>query len=119
MDIAHHNSSSKLPWSKGNNSIKLAAQTVWNYRVSRKADPPHVIIRSHNHSYSDSGGNYESFAVHTPAWTTATEYYYRIGLENVLADVGGLIFFCDSGKYTMKKYMYEPKEARRVWSNNL
>ena len=119
FDIAHHTNGSRLPWGKGSNALKLAAQTVWHYRVSRKVDPPDIVIRSHNHQYSDSGGNFETLAVCTPSWTTATEFYYRIGLENVLADIGGLVFFCDNGKYSMKKYLFEPKEARRVWAIKL
>jgi hypothetical protein len=119
LDIAHHASAGGKPWAKGGGALRLASQVVWHYRVDRGADPPHVVIRSHNHQYSDSGGNFETFAFFTRAWTSATEYVFRIGQENSLADVGGHVIACEDGKWSKKDYTFEPREARRVWAMKL
>jgi len=119
LDIAHHAHTGGQPWAKGGGALRLAAKTVWHYRVDRKQEPPHITIRSHNHQYSDSGSNFETFAFFTRAWTSATEYLYRIGQENSLADIGGHVIACEDGKWTKKDYKYEPREARQVWKLTL
>jgi hypothetical protein len=119
VDIAHHANAGGDPWRKGNAALRLAARTIWHYRVARKVDPPNIVMRSHNHQYSDSGGNYETFAFFTRAWTAATEYLYRIGQENSIADIGGHVITCEDGKWAKRDYAYEPKEARQVWKLTL
>lgn len=119
LDIAHHTSAGGYPWTRGGSALRLAAKTVWQYRVARRIDPPHLVIRSHNHHYQDSGGNYETHAILTPAWTTATEYMYRVGHENELSDIGGIVVACENGQYNVKRYRYTPKEDKRVWTATL
>ena len=119
LDIAHHVNAGGLPWNKGNAANKLAARTLWQYKVQRDALAPHLVVRSHNHQYSSSGDNFETTAVLTPAWTVLTEYGYRIGLENVISDIGGVVIFCDDGKWEIKKYLFQPKEAKQVWKMTL
>jgi hypothetical protein len=84
-----------------------------------RSQSPDIAPRSHNHTYEDSGGNYETFVFFTRAWTILTEYGYRVGLENSLADIGGHVITCEDGKWSKRDYKYEPKEARQVWKLTL
>jgi len=116
FDIAHHATMGGLPWTSKNAANKLAALTLWYYRVSRNEKAPHVAIRSHNHSTADSYDNFPVRAIFTGAWTILTEHGYRIGLENVLSDIGGMVILCDAGQYTVKKIPYEPMKDKKIWA---
>ena len=115
FDIAHHASMGGLPWTAPNAANRLAfmAETYY-HRIGQSL--PHVVMRSHNHRYADSGGNYESLAVFTPAWSLMTEFGYRMGKELALASIGSVVFECSGGEYKMRQFKYEPRhETRRVW----
>ena len=114
-DICHHGSRSASPFTVGYGAIRAAAKMQMYYQRMR-APSPDIAIRSHNHQYETSGDNYETEVIFTPAWTTLTEYGYRVGYENSLSDIGGVVVTCEDGKKVSKKYLFEPKEARRVWS---
>ena len=74
---------------------------------------PKIAIRAHNHFYDDS---FEAEPVRTvalPAWTTQTEFGYRIsnGVPPI-ADIGGVIGVCENNKVTdlrVKRYRPQPK----------
>jgi len=118
IDVCHHASKSLNPFTLGYGAIRVAAR-MQRYYQKLKAQPPALAIRSHNHTYEDSGGNYETFVFFTRAWTTATEYAYRQGLENTLSDIGGHVIECEDGKWKKKDYPFEPREARRIWATKL
>ena len=115
FDIAHHASMSGSFMSEKNAPNRLAVDALYRYRVEMDAPAPHVLLRSHNHRYADSGGNYPLFAVSLPAWTLATEFIYRIGKENTTADIGLVAFICDRGKYEYRVFRY-PLESKRLWT---
>ena len=115
FDIAHHTGMGNLPHTEKNAANKLSAITAYRYAVDMKQSPPDVVIRSHNHRYADSGGNYDTFSVCTAAWTSATEFVYRIGQENTIADIGAHVFVCNDGHYNYQKILYPPPELKRVW----
>lgn len=119
VDLAHHVSMGGIPWTEKNAAMKAATIALWRYRIDRKAEPPALLIRSHNHRYADSGGNYEVDAYCMPAWTVLTEYGYRIGAENSLADIGMLVFLCEDGQYQMHRYRAEIPGERRLWANQI
>ena len=114
LDVAHHASMGGLPWTEKDAAGKVAKVIAWRYAVDLKQPLPHVAVRSHNHRYADSGRNYETFAVCLPAWTAITEYGYRLGKENSIADIGGAWIVCEDGKYQFDELRYQPKEGR-VW----
>jgi hypothetical protein len=114
FDIAHHGRMGSNVRTSKNAANLLAFDTMSNY-LSMEAPAPDVVIRSHNHRRSDSGRNYKTFAMFTPAWTFLTEFGYRIGAENSIADIGGDIFICDNGEYTWTPLTYAPKVSR-VWA---
>ena len=115
FDIAHHVSMGSAPMYEKNAANRASAIALWRYMVDMQQDPPDVLLRSHNHRYADSGGNYETFAVCLPAWTTKTEFAYRIGAENTIADIGSMLFYCEGGKYTYERLPYKAREERKVW----
>jgi len=116
MDICHHTSMGKLPWTAPNVANKLAVLSIFDYTEHMKAEIPNLVFRSHNHMWADSYDNYDVVrAVCMAAWTTATEYVYRIGMENRLADIGFAYTICENGDYDLKKVKYPHKDSRRVW----
>jgi hypothetical protein len=115
VDVAHHASMGYLPWTAKNAANKSAALALWHYVIEMKDSTPDILFRSHNHKCADSFDNYATRAVFTPALTMATEFGYRIGRENDIADIGAFALLCEAGKYELKKYLFHPQEARRVW----
>lgn len=110
FDVAHHVSMGRLPWTEKDAANKLSVRARYRYFESGMK-PPSVIIRSHNHRYADSGGNFKTFAVCAPSYCARTEYVFRIGQEMTPASIGGIYFICENGKY---KYEYIPYEPRKV-----
>lgn len=116
IDICHHASMGRLPWTAPNAANKIASMGIFDYTEKLHAPTPHLFVRSHNHVWSDSFDNYSTTrAVCLASWTTATEYVYRIGMENRIADIGFAYAICDNGKYELYKEKYPHKEAQRVW----
>ena len=115
FDIAHHVSMGSAPMYEKNAANRASAIALWRYMVDMQQDPPNVLLRSHNHRYADSGGNYKTFAVLLPAWTVKTEFAYRIGAENTIADIGSSLFYCSGGKYVHERLIYKAREERKVW----
>ena len=108
---------SKLPWTKANSVNVLAARAMYYYGAELKQELPHYVVRSHNHKYADSGGNFPHIkAIMTPAWTTITAYGYRIGRELELADIGGVVLSNIDGVISDRVVRYFPKENRRIWT---
>jgi len=114
FDVAHHTSMGGMPWTEKQAAVKLAAVTRMRY-IEQDQRPPDVVLRSHVHRYSDSGGNYPTFAVTLPAWTLKTAYIHRIGGENTLSDIGGVVFLCEDGKYEYKHLAYKPRKVN-IWT---
>ena len=114
MDIAHHASMPSLPWTEKNAANKIAYLTRSRY-LEMGAQPPDLVLRSHNHRRADSFDNYKTRALCLPSWSLLTEYAYRIGAENSNSDIGGVVILCDSGKYEVHKFDREPKRGN-VWA---
>jgi hypothetical protein len=116
VDIAHHTSMGKKPWTKKNAANNAAAEIMWNYQVDRFVKAPKLALRAHVHAYATSGDNYPCEVNCLPSWTTKTEYAYRVGYENAISDIGGIIYLCENGNFDRIKLFYEPKESRRIWA---
>lgn len=115
FDMAHHVSMGRLPWTEKNAANRIAILSR-HRSFEQGMQPPHVVIRSHNHRYADSGGNYKTFAVCTPSFSAATEYVYRLGQEGTLSSIGGIAFICNDGEYDYKRFEYEPRKVR-TWQS--
>ena len=118
FDLSHHASMTGNPWGRGNSANNVAHKLVYNYMVTMNQPPPDVAHRAHNHVLAESWG-FPTQLIYTPAWTSATEFAYRAGYENTLADVGGIIWTLDAGKKEKQVILFEPKEMRRVWAMKL
>lgn len=86
FDFAHHISGAMRLWSKGNNIRTEVLDMMTDGR-----DPPDVVVRSHVHTFAETGRNFRTYGVVTPAWQLKTEYANRI-TRRQSAEVGGLIF---------------------------
>jgi len=116
FDITHHSRMGGVPRTSHNAANMLAYDTISHYHVMEQP-LPHIIYRGHNHRRADSGRNFlPTLAIQGPAWQLATEFVYRIGQENAIADIGGDIFICDNGAYEWKPVNYELRKVRRVWA---
>lgn len=116
LDIAHHAQMGGLPWTEKHAALRLAEKLMWRYAITHGQPPPHLAIRSHNHRTADSYNNYDTRVLFTPAWCLPTEYNYRAGHENDLADYGGMLVTCQDGAYTYDEpVLYHPAESRRLW----
>jgi len=107
FDIMHHASLGRKPWTTPNALNSLAAELVIRYARGRLPD---VAVRSHNHRFAETGQNYPIRVVATPAWQLSTEYSNRIAAAP--ADIGGVIFKCNQGVYTMDVRQYQPERSR-------
>ena len=119
VDVAHHAQMGSTPWTKKNSANNLAARVMWHYTIDRGEKPPNLVLRSHNHCYASSGDNYAARVDYLPCWTTATEYSYRVGYENTVASIGGIIYKCENGYYTRDKVIFEPREDKHLWKLNM
>jgi hypothetical protein len=115
FDIAHHASMGKKPWTRKNAANNLAAEIMYLYQVDREIKAPDLVLRSHNHTCASSGDNFKTCVNFLPAWTTMTEYGYRVGYENVISDIGGMVYLCENGHFTRNKILFHPKESGRIW----
>ncbi|NJO30626.1 MAG: hypothetical protein HC874_26100 [Richelia sp. SL_2_1] len=106
FDIAHHGVVGQKAWTRTHPLDSLAANTIIE-STKNGSVLPGVIIRSHLHTYADTYDNYPVRVIQTPAWQLATSFSYRIGAG--LADIGGLIFSCEDGKYELIKKLYKPE----------
>jgi len=116
FDICHHARMGRLPHTEKIAATKIAQQIMVEYMVGMKDTPPNVAIRSHNHRYSDSGGNFGCFVLCTRCFQGKTEFIHRIGGENTVPNIGGHAFICDKGEYEFKDYDYPIKKGR-LWNS--
>jgi hypothetical protein len=115
LDVAHHTSMGRKPWLKRNAANAAAAEIMWKYQVDRFVKAPDLALRSHVHTYATSGDNFKCQVDCLPSWSIKTEYAYRMGMENDISDIGGIVYLCENGKFQRHKVMYEPREDRRIW----
>lgn len=108
FDVAHHpESSSRTPWTTGTGATRVAEHVRQSY-LSTGDQPPDVAIRSHVHHLEDSGKfTRRPYALILPPWQLTTEFGYRIGVAgSKLARVGGALFICEGGDYTVDMRTY-------------
>lgn len=112
MNIAHHGSMGRVPWTKKHAGIKLADKTLHKYAV-RQEKPPNLVIRAHMHQDSDSGDAYPHIrGIFCRAWQLLPFYMDKTDPDD-LADIGAMFIHIDKGEYEVEKIKYEP--ARTPW----
>ena len=95
LDFRHHASIGGLPWTVPGGVARLAFRH-WVECMDKNERPGDLVIRSHKHTFADSGSAHKTRAIITPAWQLKTEFAHQVVTEN-LADVGGLIIRISTG----------------------
>lgn len=114
FDIAHHPRFGQGSYHTSHNTAgKLAADMIM-YSAKFGGLTPDVMIRSHNHTFSDSGLNYPVRAFVTPPWQLSTHFSHRLGYGGKLLPVGGMVFYCNNGKYNVQPKLYMPEKSKYV-----
>jgi hypothetical protein len=110
LDIAHTmTGGGGMPWTRANAANGLAARTVMEY-ACRGEKLPDYVVRSHIHRCGDSGTNYPTRALITPAWTLATSYINKIAPLS-LADVGAIFIQVECREV----WFFRPIPKRIAW----
>jgi hypothetical protein len=101
FDVAHHpGTGSGVPWAQSAVAGRLAAAVMMDY-IDLGEKPPQLILRGHNHKFSDSGRTYaKSRAIVGTSWQLSTSFGYRIGRGTEVLPIGGMYFVCENGEYT-------------------
>ena len=98
FDLAHHIGGNIRPWTRGTN---IRAEVI--EALIHTHHRPMVIVRSHVHTYVDTGSTFgDVLGVVTPAWQLKTEYAHRV-TRNPQRTVGGLLF-----EVTEQGFRYQP-----------
>jgi len=116
FDVRHHTSIGRLPWTQPNAANKLA-YNVRNRYIANGHKPPDYVIRSHVHVSVDSGDNYQTRAMTTPAWQLMTTYGLRLDVD--YADIGMIAILIDGGKAECKKWIVKLGAQRNPWRRRL
>lgn len=112
LDFAHHGRGFGRPWTKGTGIGTLAAQIFFEH-CNDGVPYPHLAFRSHYHRHNDSGDQYRTRVIQTPAWQLATDYVHKVAAES-LADIGGVAVLLRDGEYEVFKYIHKPSRGT-VW----
>ena len=113
LDIKHHTRGARLPWTRGGNANRLAAQLTYEHYHDDPADRPLLAIRSHVHLYADSGALHPIRVIVTDPWQLQTAYAHKIDAGAGLSPVGGLHVWCDGPNFEVEhaegKQWFRPK----------
>lgn len=118
INARHHANMGGLPWTKHGAAVRLAAQIFHEYadhaaRVGGELQHPHLVLRGHQHRFSDSGTAQPTRAIFCPAWQLATSFVHRIS-QSTLADVGGLIVTISGDGIQITPRLYTPELSSEV-----
>lgn len=107
LDFAHHGRIGMRPWTKINITANLAAEIFYEH-CAREEPYPHIAVRSHFHTYVDTGMAHPVRVIQTPAWQLHTAFAHRVVTEK-LADIGGVIILIKDGVPSVEPVIYKPK----------
>ena len=115
--FAHHGRTGYRSWTKHNASALLAADIFHKYAKlaaerGGELEHPHVAIRSHFHTWGDSGSAHPVRVIQTPAWQLMTAYGHRKVTEELpeLADIGLTVVVVRGREYDVRPILFRPKE---------
>jgi hypothetical protein len=101
FDIAHHIGGSARIHTRGTNIRGEVTDAMLETN-----NPPDILIRSHVHTYADTGRNFKTFGVVTPAWQLMTEYSHRV-VRRTQRGVGGLLFEVTANGWDFEPLRYQ------------
>jgi hypothetical protein len=113
FDFQHHGRIGTRPWTKLSGVGTLAAEIMIECADSGEAIPNYAI-RSHRHIYADTGDNYRTRLIQTPAFQLKTAHAHKVAPESI-AHIGGIIItvFPD-GTSDVRKKLYR-HSLPKVW----
>lgn len=100
FDIAHHVSGTARMWTHANN-IRTEVLEVMDECLSNGQPLPDYVLRGHVHKFADTGLNYPTRGLITPAWQGTTEFVNRL-TRRANRTVGGFLFLCENGESELK-----------------
>lgn len=109
FDFAHHGRIGQRPWTKPNVTMNLAAEIFYEH-AAREEPYPHIAVRSHFHTFVDTGAAHPVRVLQTPAWQLHTAFAHKVVTEKI-ADIGGLIIVVRDGKATVEPVIYKPQSV--------
>lgn len=112
IDAAHHGRVGGRPWTKLNGTASLAAEIVMEY-AKRGETPPAIAVRSHYHQFVDTGENFPTRVIQTPAFQLATAFVHKVAAES-LADVGGVLVVIEDGRADLHRLTYRAPRSKPV-----
>lgn len=114
IEARHYLSSYNAPQSK---FTALAREDVWRLIWSERTqkEPPHIILRSHLHSFGFCGDEY-SLAIMTPGLQgLGSKFGSRICSKTV--SIGLIVIDCENGEYSWKPEILPLKSQVSNWRN--
>jgi hypothetical protein len=115
----HHANMGGLPWTQHGAAVRLATQVFTEFaahaaRTDRPLSHPHIILRGHQHRFSDSGTAQPIRAIYCPAWQLATAFVNRLS-QTTLADIGGIVLIVEpNGTFEVRPMLYTPALSTEV-----
>lgn len=110
FDVAHHVSGTARMWTHGNN-IRTEVLEVMDDAAQAGERAPDYVLRAHVHKFADTGLNYPTRGLVTPAWQGLTEFTHRI-TRRVNRTVGGIWIKCENGESEMKLWKQTLKRPK-------
>ena len=106
LDFAHHGSVGRLPWTRPNAAVSLAARIALA-AAKQGGRAPDLAIRSHMHQGADSYDHVKpTRVIQTRGWQLSTSFVHRIAAGS-LPEIGGLLIACEGGRYEVEKVEFD------------
>jgi hypothetical protein len=115
----HHANMGSLPWTKHGAAVRLATQVFAEFaeHAAKTGAPlsyPQLVLRGHQHRFSDSGTSQPVRAIFAPAFQLATSFVHRLS-QTTLSDVGGLVIVIyPDGAFDVRPQLYTPALSSEV-----
>lgn len=117
FDFRHHGRMGQRAHTRGSYA-RLYAHDIWAEYEMRGDRAPDVAVRSHNHTFEDSGPAHPTRpttrVVSLPCFQLATSYIYRIAAEG-LCDVGLCVFVVRPDGETLVHPFVTAPERGPIW----
>jgi hypothetical protein len=89
IDARHHGRTGGRPWTQHSAVGNLSRQIMLEHWDAGE-DVPHLCVRSHKHSFADSGAWARPRVIQMPAFQLLTDYANQ-AVPEVIADIGGIV----------------------------
>jgi len=115
VDVTHHGPMGRLPWTKTNGLMRVAAEIQDEY-VKHGQLPPALAVQAHNHVFGDTGLNHTVRVIGLPCWQLQTSYGFRVSPRR-MTDIGGVLVILDEGRMEVRPILFTPQMEDR-WTDS-